>query len=151
MFRLIWIAAIHTRLFLRTWMPSNIALDLIRSRRGLKFGIPAMLLAAPYLGIAYWCTTLIDAGGPGWLHLVVLVCIWSALKFLIMGPVSLVMLAGVRIREHQQARRDRENTEALQSVAQPGQTRCAPTGHEALPRDEYGATHLGRTPSALGA
>ncbi len=56
-------------------MPSNIVLDLIRTRQGLKWDLPATLLAVPYLTIAVWCTRLIDNGGPGWLHLVVLVCI----------------------------------------------------------------------------
>lgn len=38
MFRLIWIASVHVRYFLRRYMPSKIVLDLIRTRRGLKFG-----------------------------------------------------------------------------------------------------------------
>lgn len=49
MFRLIWIASIHIRYFMRRWMPSNILLDKIRTRRGLKYGVSAMLLAIPYL------------------------------------------------------------------------------------------------------
>lgn len=69
MFRLIWSVSVHVRYFLRRYMPSNIVLDLIRTRRGLKFGLPAMLLAAPYLYVAYLLTGLIDAGGPGWLNL----------------------------------------------------------------------------------
>lgn len=48
MFRLIWIASIHTRGFLRRWMPTNVLLDKIRTRSGLKYGVPAMLLAIPY-------------------------------------------------------------------------------------------------------
>ena len=66
MFRLIWIASVHVRYCLRRYMPSNIVLDLIRTRRGLKFGLPAMLLAAPYLYVAYLLTGLIGAGGAGW-------------------------------------------------------------------------------------
>ena len=80
MIRLLWTASTEVRYFLRRYMPSNILLDLIRRRNGLKWGVPAMLLAAPYLGVAAWCTNLIESGGPGWLHLVVLVCIWNALK-----------------------------------------------------------------------
>lgn len=64
MFRLIWTASIHTRYFLRRWMPTNILLDLIRTRRGLKWGIPAMLLAVPYLLAAAICRGLIEDGGP---------------------------------------------------------------------------------------
>ena len=92
MIRLLWTASAEVRYFLRRYMPSNIVLDLIRTRKGLKWGIPAMLLAGPYLAIAFWCTTLIESGGPGWLHLVVLLCIWNALKMLAIGPVSLSLL-----------------------------------------------------------
>ncbi|HWV50877.1 MAG TPA: sulfate permease [Microbacterium sp.] len=104
MIRLLWNASLHIRAFLRTWMPSNIVLDLVRRRQNLRWGIPAMLLAAPYFAVAYWCRGMIEAGGPGWLNLVVLLCIWSALKFIIMGPVSVVLLAKARIREKREQR-----------------------------------------------
>ena len=48
-------------------------------------------------------TTLIDRGAPGWFHLLVLLCIWNAFKFLAMGPVSVVRLVRARTAE----RRDR--------------------------------------------
>lgn len=99
MLRLLWAASVRNRYFLRRYMPTNIALDLIRTRRGLKWGIPAMLLAAPYLLAASICANLIADGGPGWLNLVVLLCVYDAMKFLIMGPVSLVLLVRVRIEE----------------------------------------------------
>lgn len=50
-------------------MPTNILLDAIRTRRGLKWGVPAMFLAGPYLLAASVCNTLIAHGGPGWLNL----------------------------------------------------------------------------------
>ncbi len=40
MFRPLWTASTHTNYFLRRYMPSNILLDLIRTRRGLKWGLP---------------------------------------------------------------------------------------------------------------
>lgn len=85
MFRLLWTAGVHTRYYLRRSMPTNIALDAIRTRRGLMWGVPATLLAVPYLLAASICTNLIADGGPGWLNLLVLLFIWNALKFLIMG------------------------------------------------------------------
>ena len=36
MFRSMWTASVHTRYFLRRYMPTNIALDAILTRRGLK-------------------------------------------------------------------------------------------------------------------
>lgn len=54
--------------------PTNLLIAATRSRRGLRWGIPVMLLAIPYLLAAHWCVTTIEAGGPGWLNLVVLLC-----------------------------------------------------------------------------
>jgi hypothetical protein len=93
MIRQLWTASVHTRAFLRRYMPTNIVLDAIRTRLGLKWGVPAMMLAVPYLLVASICTNLIDQGAPGWLHLLVLVCVWNALKFMSIGPISLILLA----------------------------------------------------------
>ncbi|CEI26757.1 Hypothetical membrane protein [Propionibacterium freudenreichii] len=99
MFRLLWIVSVHTRTFMRRYMPSNIVLDRVRTRRGLKWGPVAMLLAIPYVAVAYWLTVLIEAGGPGWLYLFVLACLWSAFKMLWIGPVNLAVLARTRHAE----------------------------------------------------
>ena len=85
MIRLLWALSAHARYYLRCYMPTNIALDAIRTRRGLKWGIPAMLLAVPYFLVANYCLTLIEDGGPGWLNLLVLLFCWNALKFLVMA------------------------------------------------------------------
>lgn len=98
MIRLLWALSERTRYFLRRHMPTNILLDLIRTRRGLKWGIPAMFLAAPYLFAASVCTNLLADGGPGWLNLLVLLFIWNALKFLIMGPISVALLIRARVQ-----------------------------------------------------
>ncbi|MFT4235628.1 MAG: sulfate permease [Microbacterium sp.] len=106
MIRLLWVGSVRTRYFLRRYMPTNILLDLIRTRRGLKWGLPTMLLAAPYLLAASICTNLIAGSGPGWLNLLVILFIWNAMKFLIMGPVSMVLLARARLRERAARRRE---------------------------------------------
>ena len=107
MIRLIWAVSVHTRYFLRRYMPTNILLDAIRTRRGLKWGIPAMLLAIPYVLIANVCVQLIEHDAPGWLHLIVLWAIWNTLKMLWIGPVSAVLLIRACIRESFTARRQR--------------------------------------------
>lgn len=99
MIRQLWTFSVHTRAFLRRYMPTNILLDAIRTRRGLKWGVPAMFLAVPYLLAASTFTTLIADGGPGWLNLLVLLCLWNTMKFVIMGPVSLILLSSVRVSE----------------------------------------------------
>lgn len=116
MIRLLWALSVRIRYFLRRYMPTNILLDLIRSRCGLKWGIPAMLMAAPYLLAASICTNLIAGGAPGWLNLLVLLFIWNAMKFLIMGPVSVVLLARVRIQEAAARRREGRQDQAADSV-----------------------------------
>ena len=103
MIRLLWNASIHVRGFLRRYMPTNILLDAIRTRRGLKWGVPAMLLAVAYLTLASICTNLISAGGPGWLNLLVLLFLWNTLKFILIGPVSFVLLIRARLRERKVA------------------------------------------------
>lgn len=113
MFRLIWLASVHTGYFLRRYMPTNVALDAIRTRRGLKWGVPAMLLALPYLYAASVLTVLIDDGAPGWLHLVVIVLVWNALKFAVMGPVSVVLLLRARAREWRDRHTAHRQIEAL--------------------------------------
>lgn len=143
MLRLIWNISIRIRLFLRIWMPTNILLDALRTRRGLKWGVPAMLLAIVYFAAGYWCTALIAGGAPGWLHLVVLLCIYNAFKFLIYGPIGLARLLAARHTERRE-----EHAEALRPVPEPGYTLRAPTGHEALPLDQHWSAHLSRTPDA---
>lgn len=112
MIRLIWSASVHIRYFMRRYMPTNIALDTIRTRRGLKWGLPAMLLTLPYLYAASFCLQLIETGAPSWLHLIVLVCIWNAMKFFWIGPISLFLLARERIREATAARHVKVNDAA---------------------------------------
>lgn len=114
MFRLLWAASVSTRYYLRRYMPTNVALDAIRTRRGLKWGTPAMLLAAPYFLAANYCLTLIEDGGPGWLNLLVLLFCWNALKFLIMGPISVVLLVRARLEESATRRRDRRTRRPIE-------------------------------------
>ncbi len=112
MIRQLWTLSVHTRAFLRRYMPTNILLDAIRTRRGLKWGVPAMLLAVPYVLLANYCLTVIEDGGPSWLNLVILVALWNALKFTWIGPISLILLIGVRIQKTVARRRTRRQVEA---------------------------------------
>lgn len=120
MIRLLWAASTNVRCFMRRYMPSNILLDAIRTRRGLKWGVPAMLLAIPYLLIANLCVRLVADGGPGWLHLIVLVCIWSAFKMLWIGPISVVLLVRARFRESRAARRRRGEASEVENDERSG-------------------------------
>lgn len=98
MFRLIWAASVRTHSVL-SYAPINLLIAATRTRRGLRWGIPAMLLAIPYFLAAHWCVTTIDAGGPGWLNLVVLLCAWNSIKLTLNGPASVVRLLQAKGKE----------------------------------------------------
>lgn len=114
MFRLICAASLRAHNLLRC-APTNLLLDRIRTRRGLKWGIPAMLLAAPLLLAAATCTAGIQNGGPGWLSLVVILLAWDAFKFLAIGPVSLVLLIRIRLVERSTRRSQNSRIETAQA------------------------------------
>lgn len=101
----LWNASIRTRVFLRRWMPTNFLLDLLRTRRGLKWGVPAMLLGGLYLFTAAYCTTLINHGWNPALYLLFFLALWNSLKFLLFGPWSLILLTRARAREARARRR----------------------------------------------
>lgn len=108
MFRLIWIISTYVRSFMRRFMPTNIAITALRTRSGLKWAAPAMLLAFPYLYAASLVTTLINDGASKWLYVVFLVCVWNALKFIVNG----VVCVGLLVRLHPYERRLRQSTDA---------------------------------------
>ncbi|POH59641.1 sulfate permease [Cryobacterium zongtaii] len=99
MFALILGLTARTYYALRRFMPTNLVLDAIHTRRGLKWGVPAMLLAVPYSFAMLACVGLAETGGAGWLNVLALLFAWNALKFLGAGPVTLVRLLRVRVRE----------------------------------------------------
>ena len=103
MFRLIWAASVRVHEILR-YAPTNLVIAATRTRRGLRWGIPAMFLAIPYLLVAYWCVVTIRAGGPGWLNLLVLLCVWNSLKLTLNGPASIVWLLHARAKEMRRTR-----------------------------------------------
>ena len=85
---------------LRAYAPTNILLRQMRSRDGLKWAIPAALVLVPtYLFAAATSTAVIDDGGPGWLNLVSLTCIWNAIKFASMALLTPIYLVGAGRRQ----------------------------------------------------
>jgi hypothetical protein len=93
MIRLLWAVSPIVRDFLARWTPTNRLLAAIRTRRGLKWGVPAMGIGVLYWLAAATLNTVIRDGGPTWLNALVLLFIYNGFKFLWIGPVSLVLLA----------------------------------------------------------
>lgn len=82
------------------YAPTNLLLNAIHTRRGLKWGIPAMLiLGGGYYFATAICYTIIQREGPGPLYLLILLFGWNAWKFFWIGPVSLIVLLSVRRQE----------------------------------------------------
>lgn len=107
MFRFLLAVSIRIRNFLRRYMPTNILADAIHTRRGVKWGPVAMLLAVPYFAAAVWLVGVIEQGAPGWLHLFVLLTVWSGFKMLWLGPASIAWLLRARLGEAGARRRQR--------------------------------------------
>ncbi|CUR54364.1 hypothetical protein [Nocardioides sp.] len=62
--------------------PTNRLISVLRTPRGLNWALPTSLALVPiYVFLASMATTLLESGGPGWVNLVVLTCIWNAIKF----------------------------------------------------------------------
>ena len=106
--------ALHASL---QYTPTNLLLSRLRSRHGLKWGVPLMVLGAAYFLAAAMLTNWLHNGGPGWLNLLALLGIWNGVKFLVFGPMSLILLARALIAEH----RD----EAQRIKTQPGHSRLS--------------------------
>lgn len=122
MLLIIWLAVIFVILVARRprtrgpigrLMPTNRLVDaVLYTRRGVKWGIPAMLLAVPYLLLAVMCRGFIEQGGPGWLNLLVICGIYNAAKIAWIGPISLIYLARARKHAERQAHTDEDEASA---------------------------------------
>ncbi|MFB9309791.1 hypothetical protein BJY17_000752 [Agromyces hippuratus] len=99
MFGLVLVTVARARGILRRLMPTNLVLDAIHTRRGLKWGVPAMLLAVPYGLAAVYCVGLVERGAAGWLNLLAILFVWNGLKFLVAGPMTAIRLIRVRASE----------------------------------------------------
>ncbi|MGN7860919.1 sulfate permease [Microbacterium sp. 22303] len=80
-------------------MPTNRLFAVLRTRRGLKWGVPAMGLGVLYGFIAVVCIVMVQNGASPALYLLFALCGVNAVKFLAFGPVSLVWLLRARLRE----------------------------------------------------
>ena len=99
MIALTWNVSVAIRRYLRMYMPTSIAIDLLRSRSGLKWAVPAALAAVPaYLFAAAMASSAVDRGGPGWLNILVLLCLWNAMKLAAMAAWSSPLLVRARRR-----------------------------------------------------
>ncbi len=100
MFSGIIAGVISTFGFLARYLPSlRLIMRIIHRRDSHKWGVPAMLLAAPYFFVANIFKELIEGGGEPWLSIPMLWCLVMGLVFLAMGPVGLILMLTARVRD----------------------------------------------------
>ncbi|WP_025156907.1 hypothetical protein [Leifsonia aquatica] len=104
MLRFIFAGVARTYYFLARYAPGPRLISRIRRRNGLKWGVPAMLVAAPYFLVANLLQTLIEGGGSAWLSLPLLWCLIMGMAFILLGPISVVLLIIARTRETVESR-----------------------------------------------
>jgi len=82
MLALLWNISAAIRGYLRFYMPTNRALDGLRTPRGLKWAIPIAVVATPLYLYAMSIAAVISAlPGFGWMNVLVILFLWNALKF----------------------------------------------------------------------
>ena len=91
----LWHLSAAIRGYLRFYMPTNRAVDWLRTARGLKWAIPVALVATPaYLGLTALAIQFAARPGLGSLNVLVFLFFWNAAKFAWMAVLSLPLMAG---------------------------------------------------------
>lgn len=107
-FILLWRLCAAVQRYLYTYMPTNIAIRWLRTRRGLKWTVPTAFVLTPlYFTAADACTSGLARGGPGWLNLLVVLFIWNGMKFAIMGVLGPLLMMCAIVSKKASARHDR--------------------------------------------
>ncbi|WP_262852280.1 hypothetical protein [Mumia quercus] len=91
----LWDLSAAIRGHLRLYMPTNRAIEWLRTPRGLKWAIPVGLVATPaYLGLTALAIEFAIRPGLGFLNLLVFVFFWDAAKFAWMAVLSPLLFLG---------------------------------------------------------
>lgn len=80
-------------------LPSNRLVHYVRTRRGLRWGMPVALLGGVYFLAGIGCYGAVRLGYTEWFYLVMLTCWWTALKLVGHGLYATIALLVVRARE----------------------------------------------------
>jgi hypothetical protein len=91
----LWHLSAAIRGYLRYYMPTNRAVDWLRTPGGLKWAILVGLVATPaYLGLTALAIELAARPGLGFLNVLAFMFFWNAAKFAWMAVLSLPMMLG---------------------------------------------------------
>lgn len=105
MLSLFWNLSTALNGYTRFYMPTNRAVDWLRTPRGLKWAVPVALVATPayLLAMSVW-VTLIERGAPGYFNVLVLLFAWNAMKFAVVGALTPWLLLRQCWSEHHENR-----------------------------------------------
>ena len=85
----LWNLSAAIRGYLRYYVPTNRALDWLRTPSGLKWAIPVALIATPaYLGLTAIAIHFAARPSLGFLNVLVFLFFWNAAKFAIAALLS---------------------------------------------------------------
>lgn len=87
------------------WCPSNLLLNHVRTRRGLRWGLPLVAVGYGYLYVGGFLLSLIDSGHPRSLYVPAAICCWSGVKLVLGGLYAAARIVYVRSRENLVIRR----------------------------------------------
>ncbi|MGK2881971.1 MAG: hypothetical protein ACSLE6_14630 [Mycobacterium sp.] len=91
----LWHLSAAIRGYLRFYMPTNRAVDWLRTPRGLKWAIPVAIVATPaYLGLTALAIQMATRPGLGFVNVLVFLFFWNAAKFAWMAVLSLPTMVG---------------------------------------------------------
>lgn len=103
MLTMVWNLSTAIRGYLRFYLPTNRAIDWLRTPRGLKWAIPVASFATPtYLGLTALAIQGAAHPGLGLLNVLVVLFFWNAAKFAWMAVLSPLMLATTWMRHRAQ-------------------------------------------------
>lgn len=104
---LLWTLSVRTRNVLRTWAPTNILLDHLRTRRGITCCLIALGTGFGYLALTVGTAWAVQQGWPKWLYLVFFLCLWNASKFILFIPIEACGRLNRRLRASAERRTHR--------------------------------------------
>jgi hypothetical protein len=85
--------------------PTNLLIRRLRTRAGLRWGLPVVVVGYGYFYAAGGLLALIEAGHGDWLSLPAWVCIWNGMKLVFGGLFVTLKLPYVRAKENLAVRR----------------------------------------------
>lgn len=87
------------------WCPSNLLLNHVRTRRGLRWGLPLVAVGYGYLYAGGSLLSMINSGHSRSLYVAAVICCWSGVKLVLGGLYAAARIVCVRSRENLVIRR----------------------------------------------